>query len=97
MAIVLSCFRFAGAQDSQYEPKRQLIPAPGCFILQDVWTAGTTYPCTADSLAAWLKDITHWREERRIRIGYRGDRYDNLALKWTQSSFMQPQMMAHER
>ena len=35
--------------------------------------------------------------ERRIRVGYDGARYDLPALKWTQSSFMQPQMMVQDR
>jgi formylglycine-generating enzyme required for sulfatase activity len=35
--------------------------------------------------------------ERRIRIGYDGARYDLPALQWTQSSFMQPQMMVQDR
>ena len=37
------------------------------------------------------------RDERRIRIGYEGSRYDVPALKWTQSSFFQPQMMVADR
>jgi formylglycine-generating enzyme required for sulfatase activity len=45
----------------------------------------------------WLKDIQHWRAERLIRIAYDGSRYDLPGLKWTQSSFMQPQMMVHDR
>jgi formylglycine-generating enzyme required for sulfatase activity len=44
-----------------------------------------------------LKDITHWRNERRIRIGYNGSRYEMPELVWTQSSFMQPQMMVQDR
>jgi formylglycine-generating enzyme required for sulfatase activity len=45
----------------------------------------------------WLNDITHWREERRIRIGYDGSRYNHSAFGWTQSSFIQPQMMVQDR
>ena len=45
----------------------------------------------------WLKDVGHWRAERKIRIGYDGSRYENPALRWTQSSFMQPQMMVQDR
>jgi hypothetical protein len=44
-----------------------------------------------------LNDITHWRDERRIRIGYDGSRYDHSAFGWTQSSFIQPQMMVQDR
>jgi hypothetical protein len=46
---------------------------------------------------AWLKDLEHWRTERRIRIGYDGSRYSLPALQWTQSSFIQPQMMVQDR
>src|SRR6202041_2900881 len=35
--------------------------------------------------------------ERRIRIGYDGSRYEIPSLKWTQSSFFQPQMMVEDR
>jgi hypothetical protein len=35
--------------------------------------------------------------KRRIRVGYDGARYDLPALKCTQSSFMQPQMMVQDR
>jgi formylglycine-generating enzyme required for sulfatase activity len=46
---------------------------------------------------SWLLDIRHWREERKIRIGYDGALYRNPALQWTQSSFIQPQTMVHDR
>src|SRR5690242_5629183 len=38
-----------------------------------------------------------WRHEQLVRIGYDGAEYDRPALKWTQSSFMQPQMMVEDR
>jgi len=41
--------------------------------------------------------VSHWRFERRIRIGYNGARYEEPALKWIQSSFIQPQMMVQDR
>ena len=84
------------AQDSAYSPKNQLIPAPGCLTLRGAWEGGYT-PCTAKTHEQWLRDVRHWRTERLIRIGYDGSRYDWPAFKWTQSSFMQPQMMAHDR
>ena len=49
------------------------------------------------SPSEWLADMTHWRMERRIRTGYDPTRYEMPALKWAQSSFMQPQMMVHDR
>jgi formylglycine-generating enzyme required for sulfatase activity len=64
--------------------------------MKGLWEGGYT-PCTPADHDNWLKDITHWRFERRIRIGYNGDRYAIPDLKWTQSSFFQPQMMVQER
>jgi len=84
------------AQDSYYAPKGQQIPPPSCFTIRGAWEGGYV-PCTPLSHYDWLTDITHWRAERRIRIGYDPARYEMPALKWTQSSFMQPQMMVHDR
>ncbi len=71
----------AFSQDTHYPPKNQLIPGPD----------------TSAAHAAWLKDVTHWRFERKIRIGYNGWRYGEPALKWIESSFIQPQMMVQDR
>src|SRR5215469_4262412 len=84
------------AQDSRYRPERQQIPTPGCLVMKGAWEGGGT-ACTQNEHETWLADITHWRSERRIRIGYDGARYDMPALKWTQSSFFQPQMMVEDR
>lgn len=86
----------AWPQDTAYRPQNQLIPAPPCLIMKGAWEGGHT-ACTEATHQAWLNDVRRWRMERRIRIGYDGSRYDNPALQWTQSSFMQPQMMAHDR
>ncbi|HEV2395781.1 MAG TPA: formylglycine-generating enzyme family protein [Candidatus Sulfotelmatobacter sp.] len=84
------------AQDSNFSPKEQQIPVPECLGMKGLWEGGTK-PCTQNEHEAWLADITHWRNERRIRTGYNGSRYDLPALKWTQSSFIQPQMMVEDR
>ena len=84
------------AQDSRYHPERQQIPTPGCLVMKGAWEGGGT-ACTQNEHETWLADIRHWRSERRIRIGYDGARYDMPALKWTQSSFFQPQMMVEDR
>ncbi len=84
------------AQDSHYRPEHQQIPTPSCLTMRAPWEGGSTV-CSADNHEVWLTDITHWRNERRIRIGYDGARYDTPALKWTQSSFFQPQMMVEDR
>ena len=80
--VVLLCLSLAAsAQDSKYRPKNQLIPGPSNGVAHQ----------------EWLKDVRHWREERKIRIGYDGSRYANPALRWAQSSFIQPQMMVQDR
>ena len=83
-------------QDSHYRPERQQIPTPNCLVMRAAWEGGQTV-CAPNEHRVWLTDIIHWRNERRIRIGYSDARYDLPALKWTQSSFMQPQMMVEDR
>jgi len=92
--FAVACAAFA--QDTHYHPERQQIPVPSCMMTKGAWEGGSRF-CTAEDHEAWLTDIRHWRNERRIRIGYDGSRYDMPALKWTQSSFIQPQMMVEDR
>ncbi len=85
------------AQDSNFSPNDQQIPVPACLSsAKDLWIAGAKL-CTPAEHEAWLADIIHWRDERRIRIGFDGVRYARPEFKWAQSSFIQPQMMAHDR
>jgi iron(II)-dependent oxidoreductase len=86
----------ADAQDTQYAPKQQQIPGPKCADAKGLWLSGST-TCSTEEHEAWLADVRHWREERLIRIGYDGSRYADPQLQWTQSSFMQPQMMVQDR
>jgi formylglycine-generating enzyme required for sulfatase activity len=84
------------AQDTHNGPREQQIPPPACFTIRGAWEGGYS-PCSIFSHQEWLADITHWREERRIRIGYDPSRYEMPSLKWAQSSFIQPQLMVHDR
>jgi gamma-glutamyl hercynylcysteine S-oxide synthase len=86
----------ATGQDTKYGPKSEQIPVPGCLTYSNAYEGGYR-PCTASTHETWLKDITHWRTERLIRTGYDGARYSLPALQWTQSSFIQPQMMVQDR
>jgi len=54
-------------------------------------------PRTPADFPRWLADMKRWRMEYLKRIGYNGAEYDRPELKWTQSSFMQPQMMIEDR
>jgi formylglycine-generating enzyme required for sulfatase activity len=65
--------------------------------LHNAWEGITSTGCAPSTHQRWLSDLEHWRTERRIRIAYDPSRYDLPALKWTQSSFMQPQMMVQDR
>jgi gamma-glutamyl hercynylcysteine S-oxide synthase len=79
------------------------IYAPTCSVVSDlkagfpIKLARSYKPCSDDELHVWLSDMRQYRLERRIRVGYDGSRYDLPALKWTQSSFIQPQMMVQDR
>jgi iron(II)-dependent oxidoreductase len=86
----------AHAQDTHYAPRGQQIPPPECLTARGAWEGGSK-ACTDATHAEWLADITHWRAERRIRVGYDPGRYEMPALLWTQSSFFQPQMMVQDR
>ncbi len=84
------------AQDASTHIQGEQIPAPPCQSLPD-WDSTRAATCTKADIAAWLDDIKHWRAEHRLRMGYDGTQYDRTELQWSQSSFVQPQMMVHER
>ncbi|MFZ0745877.1 MAG: SUMF1/EgtB/PvdO family nonheme iron enzyme [Terracidiphilus sp.] len=83
-------------QDTQYPAKEQQIPAPVCMNLRYAWE-GPQVSCPPFMHERWLADLQHWRTERRIRTTYDPARYEMPALRWTQSSFIQPQMMVQDR
>ena len=91
VVVFLAVSGLAPAQDTRYAPKGQQIPGPDCLTMKGAWEGGSL-PCTANEHEMWLADITHWRSERRIRIGYEGSRYARPEFKWAQSSFIQPQL-----
>ena len=96
--IAVLCSLTAIAQDSHYAPRdaSQQFALPECLIERGAWEGGTR-ACTPSDIDKWLQDITHWRDERRIRIGYQSQRYELPAFRWAQSGFIQPQMMVQDR
>ena len=98
LGILAGAFSLAmPAQDTQYAPRGQQIPVPECGNLRNAWEAAPTALCPPNFHERWLLDIEHWRTERRIRIAYDPSRYGLPAFRWTQSSFIQPQMMVQDR
>ncbi len=95
LALVLLAV-WAPAQTTHYSPDGDQIPGPECLTPLRP-SAGQQRICSPEDYKAWLKDITHWRMEARVRAGYSGQEYERPELKWTQSSFIQPQMMVEDR
>ncbi len=96
IAILLGLSSMVYGQDTSFEPEHQQIPTPECLVIKGEGQ-GESKPCTQEDHDAWLADIRHWRSERLDRIGYDGSRYNLPALNWTQSSFLQPQLMVQDR
>lgn len=96
LSIVMFSLSTTRAQDSKYASDEPQIPGPECLSVDRIGGRDFRF-CTPQEQKDWLADVLHWREERRIRIGYEGSRYDLAGLQWTQSSFLQPQMMVEDR
>src|SRR5882762_9138745 len=101
-SLLLLMAMFTTRSDSQLDTGVRIggpgpqIPSPPCLTLRGIWLGGSA-ACTPATHRDWLADITHWRTERHIYIGYDGSRYALPQLQWAQHSFMQPQMMVHDR
>ena len=54
-------------------------------------------PVSPSERERWIADMRHWRSEFLLRIGYSDAEYRRPELRWTQSSFIQPQMMVEDR
>ncbi len=97
LALMLCFSAVACAQDTAFPPRDQQIPPPDCMNLHFAWENAQPTGCAPQTHQLWLADLEHWRAERRIRITLNTARYNLPALAWTQSSFIQPQMMVHDR
>jgi iron(II)-dependent oxidoreductase len=96
LPLFASCLR---AQDTRFQPQGEQIPGPDdaktytgqcCYRSAEI-------PDQVQAFQTWIQDVRHWRTERRIRIGYDASQYERPELLWTQSSFIQPQMMIEDR
>lgn len=54
-------------------------------------------PSNAKEFSAWMAGMKRWRIEQLKRIGYDGSEYNRPQLKWTQGSYIQPQLMIEDR
>ncbi len=96
LPLALSTAAFAQDSTLQIMAGEQ-IPGPACAGLPQWSMRAAARPCTPEEMRSWLEDVRHWRMERRIRIGLDGREYGRPELQWAQSSFVQPQMMVHDR
>lgn len=94
--LLLASILPAAAQDVANNPQGEQIPGPSCSNKLSNY-ADRPIACLPAEAEDYLKDIQHWRNERRIRAGLDDALYNLPALQWTQSSFIQPQMMVHDR
>jgi hypothetical protein len=87
------------AHDTKFQPAGEQIRRPEvavinedncCHLTDEVREPGAAFQ-------TWIEDVRHWRAERRIRIGHDGSQYERPELTWTQSSFIQPQMIIEDR
>jgi gamma-glutamyl hercynylcysteine S-oxide synthase len=96
LPLLASCL---WAQDTRFEPQGEQIPGPDdakTYTVQCCYRSDEVQD-PVKAFQPWIKDVRHWRTERLIRIGYDGSQYERPELKWTQSSFIQPQMMIEDR
>src|SRR5437763_1737947 len=86
------------AQDTKYPPQGEQIPGPDFPDESEHCCYEAAQARSREVIArGWLADLEHWRLEHLIRMGYSGVEYARPELKWTQSSFIQPQMMIEDR
>jgi gamma-glutamyl hercynylcysteine S-oxide synthase len=97
--VLASAGFFAEGQSFDY-PHLHLedegIEAPSCMDVPKLIINGGVQ-CTQQEIDQWLRKMHAWRAMRRIRMGYDTNLYGLPQLKWTQSSFIQPQMMMEDR
>lgn len=95
--FILLCFASASfAQDAVSPPHGEQISAPACEATPD-WDTARAATCMKAEIEEWREDMKHWRSEHLLRMGYEGSQYARRELLWTQTSFVQPQMMIHDR
>ena len=87
------------AQDTKYPPEGEQIPGPAnpTATGDHCCAVGGERPISEAAWKSWLEDVRHWRMEHLIRTGFDDAEYRRPEFQWVQRSFIQPQMMAHDR
>jgi gamma-glutamyl hercynylcysteine S-oxide synthase len=78
---------------SSHTSEALMISGPTCLARQHLMYS----QCEPNTHREFIDFLNHWRLERRIYIGYDASRYESTELKWTQSSFIQPQTIVEDR
>jgi iron(II)-dependent oxidoreductase len=92
LVAVLLLTGWVRGQDVVNHPDGEQIPGPACAE-----TSVGAKGCSEADLKAYHADIEHWRNEERIRAGLSSGEYRVKALQWAEKSYVQPQMMVHDR
>lgn len=72
------------------------LSAPGCTSVPHLLNEAV-HGCSPQDIQAWLDELRDWRTQWRSRTVYSDELYWNPALRWVQSSFIQPQLMMQDR
>jgi formylglycine-generating enzyme required for sulfatase activity len=80
-----------------WESMNEQLAAPSCFTSPTRESSTDPSGCSQDQLDAWLKELRLAREEQLVRIGFDDRLYASPRFRWTQSNFVQPQVMIQDR
>ena len=77
-------------------------PSPPSCDLPAILQPGVTneqiaLPADPKDLPAWRDGLAQWRASCRAAIGYTGKIYEQPALNWTSTSYIQPQSHPYDR
>ncbi|MFD2147149.1 hypothetical protein [Mucilaginibacter antarcticus] len=66
-------------------------------VVVSAWKEVFKGPVSPDKRDQWLADLKSWRERQRTQIKYNDILYANPKLQWVKHTFIDVQMMAHDR
>ena len=97
MTLLLAHYVFTAGFAAPSSPS----PPPSCdlpAILQPgVTNEQIALPADPKDLPAWRDGLAQWRASCRAAIGYTGKIYEQPALNWTSTSYIQPQSHPYDR